>query len=151
MLSEFSPKSPNLLVLAGALPHTIWPLCCSVAAVLQAIKLLSPGSKCKHANSCCVWQGLNINGGEGRTSEIKIRLRPHNSESSFFPYEHLLGTMLHELVHNVQGPHNAVFYKLLDEITEVFATSVILARTPAVDCSNFVRQSVHVHSPVIAG
>ncbi|DBA90648.1 TPA: hypothetical protein ACH3X1_003871 [Trebouxia sp. C0004] len=26
--------------------------------------------------------------------------------------------MLHELVHNVQGPHNAVFYKLLDEITE---------------------------------
>lgn len=29
--------------------------------------------------------------------------------------------MLHELVHNVQGPHNAVFYKLLDEITEVSA------------------------------
>lgn len=29
--------------------------------------------------------------------------------------------MLHELVHNVQGPHNAVFYKLLDEITEVLA------------------------------
>lgn len=28
--------------------------------------------------------------------------------------------MLHELVHNVQGPHNAVFYKLLDEITEVW-------------------------------
>ena len=27
--------------------------------------------------------------------------------------------MLHELVHNVQGPHDAVFYKLLDEITEV--------------------------------
>ncbi len=64
-------------------------------------------------------QGLNINGGGGRTSEIKIRLRPHKSDSSFFPYEHLIGTMLHELVHNVQGPHNAVFYKLLDEITEV--------------------------------
>ncbi|KAL3146079.1 hypothetical protein ABBQ38_015428 [Trebouxia sp. C0009 RCD-2024] len=75
LLSEFSPKSPNLL-------------------------------------------GLNINGGGGNTSEIKIRLRPHNTESRFFPYEHLLGTMLHELVHNVQGPHNAVFYKLLDEITE---------------------------------
>ena len=27
--------------------------------------------------------------------------------------------MLHELVHNVRGPHDAVFYKLLDEITEV--------------------------------
>ncbi|DBA69906.1 TPA: hypothetical protein ACH3X2_012403 [Trebouxia sp. C0005] len=75
LLSEFSPKNPNLL-------------------------------------------GLNINGGGGRTSEIKIRLRPHKSDSSFFPYEHLIGTMLHELVHNVQGPHNAVFYKLLDEITE---------------------------------
>lgn len=76
----------------------------------------------KQAKLCCIRQGLNINGGGGRTSEIKIRLRPHNSEGSFFPYEHLLGTMLHELVHNVQGPHNATFYKLLDEITEVFDT-----------------------------
>lgn len=56
--------------------------------------------------------GLNVNRGQ----EIKIRLRPHHDENSFLPYEDLLGTMLHELTHNVHGPHNAAFYKLLDEI-----------------------------------
>ena len=59
--------------------------------------------------------------------------------------------MLHELVHNVQGPHNAVFYKLLDEITEVLTASVLFDRTPAVDCAYLVRHSDHVHCPVIAG
>ena len=67
-----------------------------------------------------IWQGLNINGGGGKTSQIKIRLRPHGSDNVFLPYESLLGTMLHELVHNVRGPHDAFFYKLLDEITEVW-------------------------------
>lgn len=111
LLSEFSPKSPNLLVLS--LPQTQ----CHLDTSPSPVNLWR-----KQATLCCIWQGLNINGGGGRTSEIKIRLRPHNSEGSFFPYEDLLGTMLHELVHNVQGPHNAVFYKLLDEITEVFDT-----------------------------
>eukprot|EP00249_Psilotum_nudum_P019437 c27252_g1_i3 orf=230-1300(+) len=57
--------------------------------------------------------GLNIGGGQ----QIRIRLRPHGRESEFFPYEALLGTMLHELTHNEHGPHDAKFYKLLDEIT----------------------------------
>jgi len=57
--------------------------------------------------------GLNINHG----AEIRIRLRcPHN-ESQFLPWDTVLGTMLHELVHIVRGPHDAVFYKLLDELT----------------------------------
>ncbi len=34
----------------------------------------------------------------------------------------VLGTMLHELCHNEHGPHNAAFYKLLDEITAVRRT-----------------------------
>eukprot|EP01018_Ginkgo_biloba_P002203 Gb_36327 [translate_table: standard] len=58
--------------------------------------------------------GLNVGGG----AEIKIRLRRPNRESEFFPYEDLLGTMLHELTHNEHGPHDAKFYKLLDEITK---------------------------------
>ncbi|CAI5959526.1 unnamed protein product [Closterium sp. NIES-64] len=37
---------------------------------------------------------------------------------SFFPYEHVLGTMLHELTHIERGPHDAKFYKLLDELNE---------------------------------
>ncbi|MEW5307611.1 MAG: hypothetical protein WDW36_009991 [Sanguina aurantia] len=61
--------------------------------------------------------GLNVGGGGGKTMEVRIRLRHGNSQSSFLHYESILGTMLHELVHNVRGPHDSVFYKLLDEIT----------------------------------
>lgn len=58
--------------------------------------------------------GLNVGGG----AEIKIRLRRPGRESEFYPYEDLVGTMLHELTHNEHGPHDAKFYKLLDEITK---------------------------------
>ncbi|XP_058067899.1 DNA-dependent metalloprotease WSS1-like isoform X2 [Magnolia sinica] len=56
--------------------------------------------------------GLNVNGG----AQVKLRLRKHNREWEFFPYEQVLDTMLHELCHNVHGPHNALFYKLWDDI-----------------------------------
>ncbi len=42
--------------------------------------------------------------------------------------------MLHELVHNVQGPHNAVFYKLLDEITEVLIQLYLATTTGICYC-----------------
>jgi len=57
--------------------------------------------------------GMNTNSGE----KIEIRMRKSKT-SDFLPYEDLLGTMLHELVHNEIGPHNAKFYKLLDELTK---------------------------------
>eukprot|EP00033_Pygsuia_biforma_P003873 GCRY01004241.1.p1 GENE.GCRY01004241.1~~GCRY01004241.1.p1 ORF type:complete len:305 (-),score=12.37 GCRY01004241.1:41-955(-) len=69
-LSEFVPKSPNLL-------------------------------------------GLNINKGH----EIKIRLRNPRNVNEFSPYEFNLGTLLHELVHNLRGPHDKEFYQILDEFT----------------------------------
>lgn len=56
--------------------------------------------------------GININYGQ----EIRIRLRPAHSHHQFLRYEDLLGTLLHELVHIVHGPHNSPFYKLLDEL-----------------------------------
>lgn len=46
--------------------------------------------------------GLNVN----RGAEIKIRLRPPGQEDSFYDWNHVLGTMLHELCHNQIGPHN---------------------------------------------
>ena len=57
--------------------------------------------------------GININHGQ----RICVRLRPARNEAAFLPYEHILGTLLHELTHIVHGPHQAPFYKLLDEIT----------------------------------
>jgi DNA-dependent metalloprotease WSS1 len=85
--------------------------------------------------------GLNINGGQ----KIRLRLRkpgaggggsgfsvvaprerqheltqqkPVHEDGGFFSFDHVLGTMLHELCHNEHGPHNAQFYALLDEIRE---------------------------------
>ena len=52
--------------------------------------------------------------------------------------------MLHELVHNVQGPHDAIFYKLLDEITEVSATVRDISfhtRSAAGDLVLFIQQT----------
>ena len=65
-------------------------------------------------------QGLNCGGdGQGSTQRILLRLRHASDESRFFDFNHVLGTMLHEITHNIHGPHNAAFYKLLDELWEV--------------------------------
>ncbi|KAK3010041.1 hypothetical protein RJ639_012810 [Escallonia herrerae] len=41
-----------------------------------------------------------------------------NRDWDFLPYEDIVDTMLHELCHNVRGPHDAIFYKLWDELRE---------------------------------
>lgn len=56
--------------------------------------------------------GLNHNHGE----KIELRLRSHHSQHTFLPYEAILSTLLHELAHIEVGPHNARFYRLLDEL-----------------------------------
>eukprot|EP00124_Ichthyophonus_hoferi_P000562 Ihof_evm15s21 gene=Ihof_evmTU15s21 len=58
--------------------------------------------------------GININSGEA----VKIRLRLAHNLNEFLPFENLIGTMLHELVHIVHGPHDTKFYALLDKVTE---------------------------------
>lgn len=57
--------------------------------------------------------GLNENSGQ----IIYIRARPPYSPNETYPYEDILGTLLHELVHIEHGPHNAKFYQLLEEVT----------------------------------
>ncbi|RHZ41516.1 hypothetical protein DYB31_013917, partial [Aphanomyces astaci] len=58
--------------------------------------------------------GMNVNEGW----KIFLRLRPASHPTTFLPFEEILGTMLHELVHMKIGPHDAPFYKMLDELTE---------------------------------
>ncbi|KAI5477341.1 hypothetical protein MNV49_006483 [Pseudohyphozyma bogoriensis] len=60
--------------------------------------------------------GININGGH----KICIRLRPQHAPDSFLDLDQLIGTMLHELTHNVRGPHDQIFYKQLDELQDEF-------------------------------
>lgn len=56
--------------------------------------------------------GLNVNSGQS----IMIRVRRPCDSSQFFDYEAVLHTLLHELAHIECGPHDASFYKLLDEL-----------------------------------
>eukprot|EP00126_Sphaerothecum_destruens_P006876 Sdes_comp19567_c0_seq3m11244 len=58
--------------------------------------------------------GLNRNRGQ----KVYIRLRPHFDEKTFLSYEDVLGTLLHELVHIVRGPHDKEFYKILDQLND---------------------------------
>ncbi|KAG0281314.1 hypothetical protein BGZ95_004951, partial [Linnemannia exigua] len=60
--------------------------------------------------------GMNTN----RGWKIQLCLRYHNDESTFLPWEDILGTMLHELAHNIRGPHDQVFYKALDDLNDEY-------------------------------
>ena len=52
--------------------------------------------------------GLNQNKGQ----KIQIRLRRRKTtQGCFFPLDELIGTTIHELVHNLIGPHNQAFYQ----------------------------------------
>ncbi|KAG0377153.1 hypothetical protein BGX24_006624 [Mortierella sp. AD032] len=60
--------------------------------------------------------GMNTN----RGWKIQLCLRYHNDENTFLPWEDILGTMLHELTHNIRGPHDQVFYKALDDLNDEY-------------------------------
>jgi DNA-dependent metalloprotease WSS1 len=58
--------------------------------------------------------GLNINAGQ----KICLRLRHAGDENQFLPVESVVDTMLHELAHNVHGPHNQHFHALWDKLRD---------------------------------
>lgn len=60
--------------------------------------------------------GMNKNAGQ----QILIRLRPAHSEDTFLELDDLMGTMLHELTHNIFGPHDDKFYAFLKVLTAEF-------------------------------
>ncbi|KAK7686699.1 hypothetical protein QCA50_010299 [Cerrena zonata] len=60
--------------------------------------------------------GLNVNAGQ----KILIRLRPPFAPDTFYDEDDLVHTMLHELTHNVHGPHDQQFYKYLAGLEEEF-------------------------------
>ncbi|QLQ79623.1 hypothetical protein HG537_0C02700 [Torulaspora globosa] len=56
--------------------------------------------------------GMNVN----RGMKIMLRLRNSSDEFQFLPRESIMGTALHELTHNLFGPHDNKFYAKLDEL-----------------------------------
>ncbi|KAI1772085.1 WLM-domain-containing protein [Hypoxylon cercidicola] len=58
--------------------------------------------------------GLNVNHGQ----RICLRLRYPGDRNQFLPIEQVVDTMLHELSHNVHGPHDAKFHALWNQLRE---------------------------------
>lgn len=58
--------------------------------------------------------GLNVNHGQ----KILLRLRYHSNDRLFLPLGDIIGTFLHELTHNLYGPHDSKFYNYLDGLKE---------------------------------
>lgn len=58
--------------------------------------------------------GLNVGAGQ----RICLRLRYPGDRNQFLPIEHVVDTMLHELSHNVHGPHDAKFHALWNQLRE---------------------------------
>lgn len=60
--------------------------------------------------------GINYNKGQ----KICLRLRYPGDKNQFLPLEQVVDTMLHELSHNVVGPHNAEFHALWDQLRKEY-------------------------------
>lgn len=56
--------------------------------------------------------GLNVN----RGSKICVRLRYAGDKTQFMPFESVLDTFLHELSHNIHGPHDDKFHALWNQL-----------------------------------
>ncbi|KAG9125987.1 hypothetical protein FRC07_005320 [Ceratobasidium sp. 392] len=65
--------------------------------------------------------GLNVNAG----AKILVRLRPAQSPDTFYPIEQLVRVMLHELTHNVHGPHDERFYSFLNKLEDEYDALVV--------------------------
>eukprot|EP01041_Mallomonas_annulata_P007975 gene7975-16324_t len=66
-------------------------------------------------------QGLNVNRGKS----IMLRLRPSYNSNELLPYEDVMGTMIHELTHMQISPHDASFYKLMDELADEISNDIM--------------------------
>ncbi|KAG2044554.1 WLM domain-containing protein [Suillus americanus] len=60
--------------------------------------------------------GLNVNGGE----QILLRLRLPWAPDTFYEEDQVVRVMLHELTHNVHGPHDESFYKFLAALEDEY-------------------------------
>ena len=81
-LCEFLPKNDNLL---------------GININRSVIKIRCECPQCSHPGHASALSPLPA-------------VRPAHDTTSFYPYEHTLGTMLHELCHMRIGPHNQKFY-----------------------------------------
>ncbi|KAJ7103050.1 WLM domain-containing protein [Mycena belliarum] len=59
---------------------------------------------------------IDVNAGQ----KILLRLRPAHAPDTFYEEDDVVQTMLHELTHNVHGPHDERFYKFLGGLQDEY-------------------------------
>lgn len=70
---------------------------------------------------------------------IHLRLRHAQNHNRFLAYEDVAGTLAHELSHCEYGPHNEMFFKLMDSILDEHASLMASHHTPGATVpSNFI-------------
>ncbi|KAI0474120.1 WLM-domain-containing protein [Xylariaceae sp. FL0804] len=69
--------------------------------------------------------GLNVGAGQ----KICLRLRYPGDRNQFLPIEQVTDTMLHELCHNVHGPHDAKFHALWNQLRDEHESLVMKGYT----------------------
>ncbi len=80
--------------------------------------------------------GVNTNHG----LDVRIRFRASKNSLRIFSLQDVLGTLLHELVHNDISPHDKKFYALLKTITNdcEFVLTTAFAQTSLENARNFL-------------
>lgn len=85
--------------------------------VTKSISYLMKENKLKVGTLCEFYPkqanllGLNVNRGQ----KIMLRLRHPQNSNSFLPRDEIMHTMIHELTHNLYGPHDDTFNKKMKE------------------------------------
>ncbi|KAI1258405.1 WLM-domain-containing protein [Xylariaceae sp. FL1019] len=69
--------------------------------------------------------GLNV----GRGMKICLRLRYPGDKTQFMPLEQVTDTMLHELAHNVHGPHDGKFHALWNQLRDEHESLILKGYT----------------------
>lgn len=91
-------------------------------------------------NKCLL--GLNVNRGQ----KICLRLRSSTDSKWFLDRDEIIGTMLHELTHNWHGPHDARFYKALDELKDKYFEFQVKQSTKTVSYPNNFSNTVKLNT-----
>ncbi|KDN39320.1 WLM-domain-containing protein [Tilletiaria anomala UBC 951] len=102
------PRAEEALQILRRIGAVVKPLMASHGWVLPLLAEFSP----KQDNLL----GINVNRGQ----KICLRLRWNHSPDAFLDEEDVIHTMLHELTHTARGPHDAMFFKLLGNLTEEY-------------------------------
>ncbi|KAK4226157.1 WLM domain-containing protein [Podospora fimiseda] len=104
--------------------HTLKRIASMVKPIMRA-RQWKVGELCEFYPNQQNLLGLN----ENRGQRILIRLRYPGDSNQFMPFESVVDTMLHELCHNVRGPHDEQFHALWTQLRDELDSLILKGYT----------------------